>query len=136
MILIYLYFDIFNENLNFSLKKSCIDLWRKAVKIEENIPLRHTKHFMYYKAYEKNIRRLGWGVRTIHHRGGRSLPYSSPINLSWKNPSERKSDWKGKVVTKLYLSSLSVHLTSLQTMQNKLEKLLIFSNINVVFFST
>lgn len=102
MILIYLYFDILDENLSFSLKKSCLDLWRKAVKIRENIPLMHTKHSMYYKAYEKNIRRWGWGVKTIHPRGGRSLPCSSPINLSWKNPSERKGDRKSKVVAKLF----------------------------------
>lgn len=69
MILIYLYFDNLDENLSFSLKKSCLDLWRKAVKIRENIPLMHTKHSMYYKAYEKNIRRWGWGVKTIHPQG-------------------------------------------------------------------
>lgn len=69
-------------------------------------------------------------------RGRRSLPCSSPINLSWKNPSERKGDRNGKVVAKLFfLSLLSVHFTSSQHMQNEPEKLLIFSNINVVFFS-
>lgn len=97
MILIYLYFDILDENLSFSLKKSCLDLWRKAVKIRENIPLMHTKHFMYYKAYEKNIRRWGWGVKTIHPQG-RAL---SSMFFAHK-PSERKGDRKGKVVAKLF----------------------------------
>lgn len=89
-----------------------------------------TLYVLKIKPYEKNIRRFGLGVKTIHPRGGRSLPYSSPINLSWKNPSERKGDRKGK----LFLFPLSVHLTSSQPIQNELEKLLIFSNINVVFF--
>lgn len=92
MILIYLYFDIFNENLNFSLKKLCFDLWCKVVKIEENILLRYIKYFMYYKVYEKNIWRLGWGVRIIYYRGGCFFLYLLFINFLWKNYLERKGD--------------------------------------------